>query len=100
AGQRGVGPGRIHATAGATAIGARRFLVAFNANLNTADVRVAKAIAAAVREQSGGLKNVRALGFSIENGRRAQVSMNLVNVEATEEGRVGRAEWVSVTGYT
>ena len=82
------GPERIHATAGATAIGARRFLVAFNANLATADVRVAKAVAAAVREQSGGLKNVRALGFSIENGRRAQVSMNLVNVDATPIHRV------------
>ena len=74
--------------AGATAVGARRFLVAFNANLNTGDVRVAKAVAAAVREQSGGLKNVRALGFSIEGGRRAQVSMNLVNTEATPIHRV------------
>ncbi len=82
------GPEKIHATAGATAIGARRFLVAFNANLNTPDIRVAKAVAAAIREQSGGLKNVRALGFSIENGRRAQVSMNLVNVEATPIHRV------------
>src|SRR5262245_26771146 len=82
------GPDRIHATAGATAIGARRFLVAFNANLNTGDVRVAKAVAGAIREQSGGLKNVRALGFSIEGGRRAQVSMNLVNVEATPVHRV------------
>ena len=82
------GPEKIHATAGATAVGARRFLVAFNANLNTEDVRVAKAVAAAIREQSGGLKNVRALGFSIEGGRRAQVSMNLVNVEATPIHRV------------
>ena len=82
------GPARIHPTAGATAVGARRVLVAFNANLDTADVRVAKAVAAAIREQSGGLKNVRALGFSIENGRRAQVSMNLVNVEATPIHRV------------
>ncbi len=82
------GPARIHPTAGATAVGARRFLVAFNANLNTGDVRVAKAIAAAIREQSGGLKNVRALGFSIEGGRRAQVSMNLVNTEATPIHRV------------
>jgi glutamate formiminotransferase/formiminotetrahydrofolate cyclodeaminase len=82
------GPERIHPTAGATAIGARRFLVAFNANLNTPDVRVAKAVAAAVREQGGGLRHVRALGFSIENGRRAQVSMNLVNVEATPIHRV------------
>ena len=82
------GPERIHATAGATAVGARRFLVAFNANLNTPDVRVAKAIASSIREQSGGLKNVRALGFSIEGGRRAQVSMNLVNTEATPIHRV------------
>jgi glutamate formiminotransferase/formiminotetrahydrofolate cyclodeaminase len=82
------GPARIHATAGATAVGARRFLVAFNANLTTGDVRVAKAVAATVREQSGGLKNVRALGFSIEGGRRAQVSMNLVNTEATPIHRV------------
>lgn len=82
------GPNAIHPTAGATAVGARRFLVAFNANLDTGDVRVAKAIAASVREQSGGLKNVRALGFSIEGGRRAQVSMNLVNTEATPIHRV------------
>ncbi|MBI1796110.1 MAG: glutamate formimidoyltransferase [Candidatus Eisenbacteria bacterium] len=82
------GPKRIHPTAGATAVGARHFLVAFNANLNTGDVRVAKAIAAAIREQSGGLKHVRALGFSIEGGRRAQVSMNLVNTEATPIHRV------------
>jgi glutamate formiminotransferase/formiminotetrahydrofolate cyclodeaminase len=82
------GPERIHPTAGATAVGARRFLVAFNANLNTGDVRVARAVARAVREQGGGLKHVRALGFSIEGGRRAQVSMNLVNVEATPIHRV------------
>jgi glutamate formiminotransferase/formiminotetrahydrofolate cyclodeaminase len=82
------GPAKIHATAGATAVGARRFLVAFNANLNTGDVRVAKAVAATIREQSGGLKNVRALGFSIEGGRRAQVSMNLVDTEATPIHRV------------
>jgi len=82
------GPPRIHSTAGATAVGARRFLVAFNANLATGDVRVAKAVAAAIRERNGGLKNVRALGFSIENGRRAQVSMNLVDTEATPIHRV------------
>ncbi len=82
------GPAHIHPTAGATAVGARKFLVAFNANLNTGDVRVAKAVAAAIREQSGGLKNVRALGFSIEGGRRAQVSMNLVDTEVTPIHRV------------
>src|SRR5262249_9464439 len=77
------GPCKIHPSAGATAVGARKFLVAFNANLTTGDVRVAKAIAKSIREQSGGLKNVRALGFSIEGGRRAQVSMNLVDTEQT-----------------
>src|SRR5438876_965347 len=82
------GPCRIHPSAGATAVGARKFLVAFNANLTTGDVRVAKAIAKSIREQSGGLKNVRALGFSIEGGRRAQVSMNLVDTEATPIHRV------------
>jgi glutamate formiminotransferase/formiminotetrahydrofolate cyclodeaminase len=82
------GPERVHPTAGATAVGARRFLVAFNANLNTPDVRVAQAIAKSIREQSGGLKHVRALGFSIEGGRRAQVSMNLVNTQATPIHRV------------
>src|SRR5439155_6618825 len=82
------GPARIHPTAGAIAVGARRFLVAFNANLATGDVRVAKAVAAAVREKNGGLRNVRALGFSIENGPRAQVSMNLVDTEATPIHRV------------
>ncbi|HUK62330.1 MAG TPA: glutamate formimidoyltransferase, partial [Dongiaceae bacterium] len=82
------GPAKIHPTAGATAVGARKFLVAFNANLNTGDVRVAKAIAKAIREQSGGLANVRALGFSIEEGRRAQVSMNLVDTETTPIHRV------------
>jgi len=50
------GPERIHPTAGATAVGARRFLVAFNANLNTGDVRVAKAIAAAVANASGTMR--------------------------------------------
>ena len=82
------GPDKIHPTAGATAVGARRFLVAFNANLNTSDVRVARAIAKSIREQSGGLKNVRALGFAIEGGRRAQVSMNLIDTEATPIHRV------------
>lgn len=76
------GPERIHASAGATAVGARRLLVAFNVNLDTSDVRVAKAVAKAVRERDGGLKGVRALGFAIDGGRRAQVSMNLVEVEA------------------
>jgi glutamate formiminotransferase / 5-formyltetrahydrofolate cyclo-ligase len=76
------GPERTHPTAGAGAVGARPLLVAFNVNLDTNDVRVAKAVAKAIRERDGGLRGVRALGFAIDGGRRAQVSMNLVNVEA------------------
>lgn len=82
------GPPRLHPTAGATAVGARRPLVAYNVNLTTADVVVAKKIAAAVRERSGGLANVKALGVYLEDEKRAQVTMNLVNCEATPIHRV------------
>jgi glutamate formiminotransferase/formiminotetrahydrofolate cyclodeaminase len=82
------GPNAIHATAGAVAIGARRPLVAFNANLDTADVAVAKRIAMAIRFGDGGLRYVKALGFSIREGRQAQVSMNLVNTDGTPIHRV------------
>jgi glutamate formiminotransferase/formiminotetrahydrofolate cyclodeaminase len=82
------GPRVIHATAGAVAIGARRPLVAFNANLDTADVAVAKRIAKAIRFGDGGLRYVKALGFSIRDGRQAQVSMNLVNTDGTPIHRV------------
>jgi glutamate formiminotransferase/formiminotetrahydrofolate cyclodeaminase len=82
------GPEAIHATAGAVAIGARRPLVAFNANLATGDVAVAKRIAKAIRFGDGGLRYVKALGFSIRDGRQAQVSMNLVNTDGTPIHRV------------
>jgi glutamate formiminotransferase / formiminotetrahydrofolate cyclodeaminase len=82
------GPGAIHPTAGAIAIGARRPLVAFNANLATSDVGVAKKIAKAIRFGDGGLRFVKALGFSIREGRQAQVSMNLVNTDGTPIHRV------------
>lgn len=82
------GPHRIHPSAGAVAVGARRPLVAFNANLATSDVTVAKAIAKAIRFGDGGLRYVKALGFSIRDGRQAQVSMNLVNYEGTPIHRV------------
>jgi glutamate formiminotransferase/formiminotetrahydrofolate cyclodeaminase len=82
------GPNAIHPTAGAVAIGARRPLVAFNANLATADVAVAKRIAKAIRFGDGGLRYVKALGFSIREGRQAQVSMNLVNTDGTPIHRV------------
>jgi glutamate formiminotransferase/formiminotetrahydrofolate cyclodeaminase len=82
------GPPRIHPSAGAVAVGARRPLVAFNANLATGDVTVAKAIAKAIRFGDGGLRYVKALGFAIRDGRQAQVSMNLVNYEGTPIHRV------------
>jgi len=82
------GPNAVHATAGAVAIGARRPLVAFNANLATSDVAVAKRIAKAIRFGDGGLRYVKALGFSIREGRQAQVSMNLVHTDGTPIHRV------------
>lgn len=82
------GPGRLHPTAGATAVGARRPLVAYNVNLTTADPEVARKIARAVRERSGGLANVKALALSLEGEKKAQVTMNLVNCEATPIYRV------------
>ncbi|MFB0534334.1 MAG: glutamate formimidoyltransferase [Anaerolineae bacterium] len=79
------GPARM-GKAGATAIGARPPLIAFNAYLNTGDVAIAKAIARAVRHSSGGLRYVKALGLLVEG--RAQVSMNLTNYRQTPIHRV------------
>ncbi len=78
-----VGPLRVHETAGAIAVGARPFLIAFNVNLNTRDVSVAKQIARAVRARHGGLPFLKALGFELSTRRQVQVSMNLVNYETT-----------------
>ncbi len=72
--------------AGATVIGAREFLIAFNVYLNTNDVKVAKRIARAVRHSSGGLRYVKALGMLV--GGQAQVSMNLTNFKKTPIFRV------------
>jgi glutamate formiminotransferase len=77
------GPARVHPTAGVTVIGARFFLIAFNAVLETADVSIAKAIARKVRESGGGLPAVRAMGVYLESRGRAQVSMNLVDFRQT-----------------
>ncbi len=75
------GPPELDPRIGAVAVGARPFLVAFNAYLDTGDVNVAKAVAEKVRERDGGLPGVRALGLEV--GRRAQVSMNLTDLETT-----------------
>ena len=77
-----VGDPRPHPTAGAVVVGARRPLIAFNVNLATDDVEVAKRVARAVRESSGGLVNVQAMGVTSEGGR-AQVSMNLLDYTRT-----------------
>ncbi len=79
-GPRELGP------AGATVIGAREFLIAFNVYLNTDDVKIAKRIARAVRHSSGGLRYVKALGMLV--GGQAQVSMNLTNFKKTPIFRV------------
>ncbi len=73
------GPERIHPTAGATVVGARPPLVAFNVNLGTSDINVAKNIARAVRHQTGGFRYVKALGFELKERGIVQVSMNLVD---------------------
>lgn len=78
----------VHPTAGATAVGARNLLVAFNVNLATTDVSIAKRIARAVRGSSGGLRYVKALGLALPSRGIVQVSMNLTNVEATPIHRV------------
>ena len=82
------GPSELHKSAGATAIGARMPLVAYNVNLVTNDIKVAKSIAKAVRFSSGGLKYVKALGLEIKERGIVQVSMNLTNYEKTPIFRV------------
>jgi glutamate formiminotransferase len=85
------GPAHIHPTAGAVAVGARPPLVAFNVNLGTADIQVAKAIARAVRHQTGGFRYVKALGFEIKERGIVQVSMNLVDFTKSPVFRVFEA---------
>jgi glutamate formiminotransferase/formiminotetrahydrofolate cyclodeaminase len=77
---------RVHPTAGATAVGARKFLIAYNVFLNTPDVEIAKKIAKAVRFSSGGMRFVKGAGFLVRG--LAQVSMNLTDFEQTPVHRV------------
>ena len=83
------GPNRVHPTAGATAIGARPFLVAFNVYLDTQDIAVAKEIAKQIRTSSGGLPGVQASGFIVDG--LAQVSMNLLDIDITSPAVVFNA---------
>jgi glutamate formiminotransferase/formiminotetrahydrofolate cyclodeaminase len=83
------GEAKVHPTAGATVVGARKFLIAYNVFLNTADVDVAKKIAKAVRASSGGFRFVKGAGFLVRG--MAQVSMNLTDFEQTPIARVFEA---------
>ena len=83
-----IGEACLHPTAGATVIGARKFLVAFNVNLDTPDVNIAKKIAAAVRASSGGFCHVKGIGLALEERGITQVSMNLVDYEKNSLYRV------------
>jgi glutamate formiminotransferase / 5-formyltetrahydrofolate cyclo-ligase len=83
-----LGPVRMHPSAGAVAVGARPFLIAYNINLDSDDVELAKRIARRVRESGGGLPKVQANGFFIDELHRAQVSMNLLDFRVTPLWRV------------
>lgn len=84
------GPG-LHPTAGATVVGARKFLIAYNINLNTSDVGIAKKIAKAMRFSSGGFRFVKGMGVDLKARNLAQVSMNLTDFEKTPVFRVFEA---------
>ena len=77
------GPAHLHPSAGAVAVGARPFLIAYNINLASSDVELAKRIARRVRESGGGLPRVQANGFFLEELDRAQVSMNILDFDTT-----------------
>ncbi len=83
-----IGEPRLHPTAGATAVGARKLLIAYNIHLNTADVSIAKKIARAVRFSGGGLRHVKAIGVELKARGVAQVSINLTDFEQTPVHRV------------
>ena len=83
-----MGEPKVHPKAGATVIGARKFLIAFNVNLGTSDLKVAKEIAKAVRSSSGGLCHVKGIGLALEERGLTQVSMNIVDYEKNALYRV------------
>jgi glutamate formiminotransferase len=83
-----IGEPRLHPTAGATAVGARKLLIAYNIHLNTYDVTTARKIAKAIRFSSGGLRHVKAIGVELKARGLAQVSINLTDFELTPLHRV------------
>jgi len=86
--QPDVGEPKLHPTAGVTVVGARKFLIAYNVNLNTSDVAIANKIAKAIRFSSGGLRYVKSMGVELKARNLAQVSINLTDFEQTPMHRV------------
>ena len=86
--QPDVGEPKLHPTAGTTVVGARKFLIAYNVNLNTSDIGIANKIAKAIRFSSGGLRHVKSMGVALKARNLAQVSINLTDFEATPMHRV------------
>jgi glutamate formiminotransferase/formiminotetrahydrofolate cyclodeaminase len=86
--QPDVGEPKLHPTAGVTVVGARKFLIAYNINLNTSDVAIANKIAKAIRFSSGGLRYVKSMGVELKARNLAQVSINLTDFEQTPMHRV------------
>jgi glutamate formiminotransferase len=83
-----IGEPRLHSTAGATAVGARKFLIAYNIYLNTVDVSVARDVARAIRSSSGRLRHVKAIGVEMKTRGITQVAINLTDFEETPLHRV------------
>ena len=83
-----IGEQRLHPTAGATVVGARKFLIAYNINLNTSEVSVANRIAKNIRFSNGGLRYVKAMGVDLRGRNLAQVSINMTDFEQTPIHRV------------
>jgi glutamate formiminotransferase/formiminotetrahydrofolate cyclodeaminase len=86
--QPDIGEPKLHPTAGVTVVGARKFLIAYNVNLNTPEVSIANKIAKAIRFSSGGLRYVKSMGVELKGRNLAQVSINLTDFEHTPMHRV------------
>ena len=93
------GEAELHPSAGATVVGARKFLIAYNINLNTPDVEIAKRIAKAIRFSSGGFRYVKSMGVPLASRNLAQVSMNLTDFEQTPIHRVFEAVRAEAARY-
>src|SRR6202040_518329 len=83
-----IGEPRLHPTAGATVVGARKFLIAYNINLNTPDIEIAKRIGKDIRFSNGGLRYAKAMGVDLRARHLAQVSINMTDFEQTPLHRV------------